>query len=197
MTTALRVVAADDEPGVRDYYRELLPRLGHQVVVADGGRQLVELCRVAEPDLVITDIKMPDMDGLEAAAAVTRDREVPVVLVSAYHDAELRARALQDYVMAYLIKPVKQADLETAIDVAMRRFEQFRTLRREATDLREALEDRKLVERAKGSVMRRLKVSEDEAYRRMRRLASERNRKLAQVARDVIESETLFAALEQ
>ena len=92
MTRPLRIVAADDEPNMREYLKELLPRLGHQVVTAESGRQLVELCRVSAPDLVVTDIKLGDLDGLDAAAEINRERPVPVLLVSAYHDPELRAR---------------------------------------------------------------------------------------------------------
>ena len=197
MTQPLRIVAADDERPMREYYQELLPRLGHQAVVAEGGRQLVELCRLLNPDLVITDIRMADLDGIQAAAEVSRGREVPVILVSAHHDAELQARAGQGPVMAYLIKPVKQADLETAINLAMTRFEQFRALRREAADLRQALEDRKLIERAKGVLMKRLRVEEQEAFRRLRKASADTNRKLVEVAREVVTAEDVFRQLDQ
>ncbi len=196
MSRALRVLVADDEPNMREYLRELLPRLGHQAVVAENGRQLVELCRLGQPDLVITDIKMDGMDGLQAAAAINREREVPVILVSAHHDAELRTRAMESHIMAYLVKPVKQADLEVALELAMMRFEHFQALRREAADLRQALEDRKIIERAKGAVMRRLGLPEDEAFRRLQRLASERNHKLAEVARFVLAAEEVFASVD-
>ena len=94
MSRALRIAVADDEPDVRDYFRRILPRLGHQVVVAARtGRELVEQCRAARPDLVITDIKMPDLDGIEAAVALGRDEPVPVILVSAYHQPQLFERA--------------------------------------------------------------------------------------------------------
>jgi response regulator NasT len=197
MNPNLRIVVADDEKSMREYLSELLPRLGHQVVVAENGRQLVELCRTAPPDLVITDIRMGDLDGLEAASLINRERPIPVILVSAYHDAELRDRAVEDHILAYLVKPVKQSDLEMAIGLAMLRFEQFRALRQEAADLRQALEDRKLIERAKGAVMRRIEVDESEAFRRLRKLASNHNRKLVQVARDVLEAEEVFQALDE
>ena len=93
MNRALRIAVADDEPDVQDYFRRILPRLGHQVVaVAQTGRELVEQCRAAQPDLVITDIKMPDMDGIEAAVAIGRDGPVPIILVSAYHQPQLFER---------------------------------------------------------------------------------------------------------
>jgi AmiR/NasT family two-component response regulator len=152
MNPSLRIAVADDEPDMRDYFQKSLPRLGHKVVVvAENGRDLVEQCRVAQPDLVITDIKMPDIDGIDAAIAIYKDRPVPVILVSAYHTPELIERAEADHILGYLVKPIKQADLEPAIALTMRRFEQFQTLRQEAADLRQALDDRKLIERAKGS----------------------------------------------
>src|SRR5262245_20630154 len=99
MTASLRIVIADDEPDMREYFQKLLPRLGHQVVgAAEDGRALIELCRAQKPDVVITDIKMPDMDGIDAAAQLYRERPVPVILVSAYHDAELIARAEADHI---------------------------------------------------------------------------------------------------
>jgi response regulator NasT len=149
MTQPLRIVVADDEPDMRDYFKKILPRLGHTVVsAAADGRELVERCRTFQPDLVITDIKMPDMDGIDAAAALYRDRPTPVILVSAFHNPELIARAEADHVMGYLVKPIKQADLEPVISLALRRFEQVQTLQREAADLRQALEDRNAIERA-------------------------------------------------
>ena len=143
MKKPLRILVADDEPDMRDYYRMVLPRLGHTVVGAvENGRELVEQCFKLHPDLVITDIKMPELDGLEAAVAISKKRPVPIILVSAYHDPVLIERAEADHVMGYLVKPIKQPDLEPVISLAMRRFEQFEGLSREATDLRQALEDR-------------------------------------------------------
>src|SRR5438067_8576632 len=104
MNRALRIAVADDERDLRDFFREFLPPLGHTVVgTAATGAELVALCRAERPDLVITDIKMPDMDGIDAAAAVCREHPVPVILVSAYHDQDLLARAEADHVLAYLV----------------------------------------------------------------------------------------------
>jgi response regulator NasT len=196
MSTPLRVVIADDERDTREYLQELLTRLGHRVAVAEDGRELAEQCRRFEPDLVITDVKMPGLDGIEATRAIAREREVPFILVSAYHDAPLLERATAEPVLAYLVKPIKQADLEAAIAVAMRRFEQLRAARDEASSLRKALEDRKWVERAKGVVMRRLRVSEEDAYRSLRKLASDRNLKLPEVAQTVLRANEIFDSLE-
>ncbi len=190
MSQPLRIAVADDEPDMRDYFRKILPRLGHQVVaVAENGRELVELCRTTMPDLIITDIKMPEMDGIDAAVAIYRERAVPVVLVSAYHEPELIERAGADHIMGYLVKPIKQADLEPVIALTMRCFEQFQELRREAADLRQALADRKVIERAKGVLMKRGNLDEPEAFRRLQKLASRKSRKLVEIAEIILISE--------
>lgn len=187
MTKRLKIAVADDERDMRDFLQESLTDLGHEVVaVAESGRRLVELCRDAHPDLVITDIKMPEMDGIEAAAQVCRDYPIPVILVSAHHESDLVQRAADDHVLAYLVKPIKQADLEPAIALAMRRFEQFQELRNEADDLRQALADRKIIERAKGVLMKRSGLNEQDAFRRLQKLASEKNLKLAAVAQMLV-----------
>jgi response regulator NasT len=183
----LRIAVADDEPDMQEYFQKILPRLGHVVVsVAGSGRQLVEDCRSLQPDLVITDIKMPDMDGIEAAEALFLDRAVPVILVSAYHDADLIDRAESNYILAYLVKPIKQADLEPAITIAVRRFRQFQAVREEAENLRQALADRKVIERAKGILMRLSNLDEAEAFRRLQRLANEKNLKLIEMANNIV-----------
>ena len=195
MSQGLRIAVADDEADMRDYFQKILPRLGHRVVcAARDGRELVEQCRAHRPDLVITDIKMPDMDGIDAAIQIYQDAPVPVILVSAYHDPELLARAEADHILGYLVKPIKQADLEPVIGLAMRRFEQFQALRQEAADLRQALEDRKLTERAKGLLMKRAGLDEPTAFRRLQKLASEKNLKLAEVARMIVTAEEVFQA---
>ena len=193
MSTSLRIAVADDEPDMRDYFKKSLMRLGHQVVVvAQNGRELVEQCRSVRPDLVITDIKMPDMDGIDAARAVCRERPVPVILVSAHCGPDLIERAEADHVMGYLVKPIKQADLGPVIALTMRRFEQFEALRKEATDLRQALEDRKLIERAKGILMKRASLDEPDAFRRLQKTASERNLKLVEAARAIVTADEAF-----
>jgi response regulator NasT len=162
------------------------------VAQARDGRELVEQCRATRPDLVITDIKMPEMDGIDAAIAIYKDTPLPVILVSAYHDAGLIQRAEADHIMGYLVKPIKQADLGPVIALAMRRFEQFQELRKEAADLRQALEDRKLIERAKGLLMKKAGLDEASAFRRLQKLASDKNLKLVEVARILLTAEEAF-----
>ncbi|HEY7158270.1 MAG TPA: response regulator [Gemmataceae bacterium] len=196
--TGLRIAVADDERAMRQFFQELLPHMGHQVVAnVETGQQLVEQCRATQPDMVITDIKMPDMDGIEASTAINREREIPIVLVSAHHEAELLVRAGVDHIMAYLVKPVKPADLQAALTLAMLRFEQYQRVRAEAAGLRQALEDRKVIEQAKGVAMRRLRLDEAGAYQRMRKLSSKNNLKLIDLARRLLEAESVFKALEE
>jgi response regulator NasT len=162
------------------------------VGVARTGRELVELCAAIHPDLVVTDIKMPDMDGIDAAAQIYRQAPIPVILVSAYHDPDFIRRAEADHVMAYLVKPIKQADLVPAIGLAMHRFDQFQALRKETTDLKQALEDRKVIEKAKGVLMKKAGLDEPAAFRRLQKLASDKNRKLIEIAQMILTAEEAF-----
>ncbi|MCA9070877.1 MAG: response regulator [Planctomycetaceae bacterium] len=193
MTKPLRVAVADDEPEMREYLQETLSLLGHEVSCAAAtGRELLDHCQNFPPDLIITDIKMPDKDGIEASMELCKSHPLPVILVSAYHDPELVERALADHVLAYLVKPIKRADLETAIALVMRRFKEFHALQQQADDLRQALEDRKLVERAKGILMNRACLNEADAFRRLQKLSSEKNRKMADIARTIVEADEAF-----
>ncbi len=195
MTRTLRIAVADDERDMRDYFQMILPTMGHEVVaVTSTGRELVDACRAHRPNLVITDIKMPDMDGIDAAQEIAREVPIPVILVSAYHDPDIIRRAETDHVLAYLVKPIKQADLEPAIAIALRRFDQFQTLTKEAADLRQALEDRKTIERAKGVLMRKTGLDENDAFRRLQKLASDKNLKLAQISHMILTAEEAFAS---
>jgi response regulator NasT len=198
MNRLLRIIVADDEADMRDYFRRVLPLAGHEVVgVAEAGRELVEQCRAKNPDLVITDIRMADMDGIQAADQISKNHDIPVILISGHHEPELIERAEADHIMAYLVKPIKQADLGPTIAIAMRRFEQFKALRKEAGDLRQALEDRKIIERAKGIMMQRMGLGEQEVFHRLQRLASNRNRKLVEIAHSILAAEETFQALEK
>ncbi len=190
MAEKLRIAVADDEPDMQDYFSRMLRHMGHNVVsVAATGTQLVRDCREFDPDLVITDIRMPDLDGIEAAVQIYHQAPIPVILVSAYHDADLIERAGADHVMAYLVKPIKHADLEPAIGLAMCRFRQFEAIRQEADDLRQALVDRKVIERAKGILMHRAALNESDAFRRLQKLASEKNLQLARLAESIVTAE--------
>jgi response regulator NasT len=129
---------------------------------------------------------MPDMDGIDAAGEIYRTAALPVILISAHHDLDLIERAEADHAMAYLVKPVKQVHLEPAIAIAMRRFSEFQALRKDAEDLRQALADRKIIERAKGILMSNTQMDEQTAFRRLQKLASDKNRKLIDIAQMIL-----------
>ena len=187
MNHRLRIAVADDEPVMQEFFQESLTRLGHDVIaVAASGEQLVRQCHELEPDLVITDIKMPGMDGLDAAQKIYRDRPGPIVVVTAYHDSPFVERAEQNHILAYLLKPIQDVDLVPAITIAMRRFEEFQALHKEADNLRQALDDRKVIERAKGILMKQAQLDEESAFRRLQKLARSNSKKLVEVARMIV-----------
>jgi response regulator NasT len=183
----LRILIADDESIRLLSLRAQLAALGHRVVAeASTGEEAVALAASTQPDLAILDIKMPLVDGIEAAERITQARPIPIILLTAYSEAQLVERAAQANISAYLMKPVSEEDLLPALTLALTRFKQFQALHREVVDLREALEARKVIEKAKGILMRRLDLTEEEAFRRLQRQSQEGNRKLAQVAEAIV-----------
>lgn len=189
----LRILIADDESIRLLSLRMQLNALGHHVVAeASTGADAVTLAAATEPDLAIMDIKMPVMDGIEAAERITRARPIPIILLTAYNEAQLVERAAQANISAYLMKPVAEEDLLPAIALALARFREFQALHQEVADLREALEARKLIERAKGILMRRLNLSEEEAFRRLQKQSQDANRRLSEVAQALITADQLL-----
>jgi two-component system, response regulator PdtaR len=193
MSRSIRIAVAEDEAFMQRYLTETLTLIGHKVVcIAGTGRELIDKCRTSPPELVMTDIRLPDMDGLQAVAEIYATTAVPVIVVSAFHDPDLIERAEKNHVLAYLVKPIKQEDLEPAIAIAMRRFQEFREMRQETDNLRQALEDRKLIERAKGLLMKRTGLDEPEAFRRLQKLARDKNQKLVHIAQVIVTADEAF-----
>ncbi len=187
MIRPLRIALADDEPLQRDVLEALLNKAGHSVVFkAENGKALVDYCRHSPPEMIVADIMMPDMDGLDAVAAIYEQSPTPIILVSSHQDQELIERARENHVLAYLIKPVSLEALKPAIALAWSRFEEFQELQGEANDLRKALADRKVIERAKGLMMKHLHIEEPDAFRRLQKLASSKNQKLVDVANMIV-----------
>jgi len=183
----MKIAVADDEPGVQAYLEDILGRLGHEVVsVCHTGQELLERCLESPPDLIITDIKMSGLDGIEATRRIHEKLDVPVILVSAYHEPEILERTQEIQVMAYLVKPIRMENVKAAIAVAAGRFSEFQALRKEGADLKQALQDRKTIEKAKGLLMAEAKLSEEDAFRRLQALARSRSRKLVDIAEMLI-----------
>ena len=170
-----------------------LEALGHKVIgEASNGKEAVNLARELKPDIALLDIKMPELDGIEAAKKITQERPIPIILLTAFSERELAERAAEANVAAYLMKPVSEQDLLPAIALAVSRFKEFQSLHQEVDDLRDALETRKLVERAKGILMRRLNLTEEEAFRRMQRRSQNENKKLGEIAEAIITADGML-----
>lgn len=182
-----RVVIADDESIIRMDLREILNDLGYLVVGEAGdGRSAVNLGRELRPDIVIMDIRMPDLDGIEAAKILTEERIAPVLLLTAFSQQHLVDRAKEAGVVGYIVKPFRESDLAPAIEVALARFEEFRTMEQEVDDLKEALEARKLVDRAKGILMDTQGLSEADAFRRIQKMSMNMRKPMKEIAQAII-----------
>jgi response regulator NasT len=187
-----RIVIADDEPIILLDLRQMLEELGMSVVgEASDGKQAVEKVRQLKPDLAILDVKMPEMDGIEAARVLHEERLAPVILLTAYSDSELIQRAKQAGVYGYIVKPFKQADLTPAIEVALARYQEARELEQQVDDLKEALETRKIIERAKGILMDTYGLREQEAYRRIQVQSMNTRKSMREIAEAIIIAHTI------
>lgn len=182
-----RIIIADDESLIRIDLREMLTNLGYLVIGEVGdGRSAVNLARELRPDVVIMDIKMPDMDGIDAAKILTEERIAPVILLTAYSQKDLVERAKEAGVVGYMVKPFRETDLVPAIEVALARFKEFEALHKEVNDLQLALETRKLVDRAKGILMDNQGLSESEAFRKIQKMSMNTRKPMKEVAEAII-----------
>jgi len=182
-----RVVIADDESIIRMDLREILDDLGYLVVGEAGdGRSAVNLGRELRPDIVIMDVRMPDLDGIEAAKILTEERIAPVLLLTAFSQRHLVERAKEAGVVGYIVKPFRESDLAPAIEVALARFEEFRTVEKEVDNLKDALESRKLVDRAKGILMDTQGLSEADAFRRIQKMSMNMRKAMKEIAQAII-----------
>ncbi|KAA1399690.1 ANTAR domain-containing response regulator [Aeromicrobium ginsengisoli] len=185
---APRVVIAEDEALIRLDLAEMLAEEGYVVVGQAGdGEQAIELAMEHRPDLVVMDVKMPKLDGIAAASQIAQARIAPVVMLTAFSQRELVERARDSGAMAYLVKPFTKSDLVPAIEMAMSRFAEIRTLEHEVGDLTDQLATRKAIERAKGLLQEALSISEPEAFRWIQRTAMDLRLTMQQVAQGVID----------
>jgi two-component system, response regulator PdtaR len=183
----VRILVAEDETIIRLDLKDLLERAGFEVCAeARDGEQAVELARSERPDLAIMDVKMPRLDGIEAARRILDERPIPIVMLTAYGQDEIVARAVEAGVFGYLVKPFREQDLLPAIHAARARHDELQALRAEAESLSEALAARKVIERAKGLLMKKENLTEDEAFARLRRASQASQRPLKAIAEAVV-----------
>lgn len=181
----MRILVADDEAIIRLGLKTMLQELGHEVIAAMNGREAIQMAARQLPDLAILDIKMPYTDGLQAAKTITRERPIPILILTAFSDSELIDKATDLPIQGYLIKPVQPAELSAAISVATKRFEEGEALAERTRKLEEDMKTRKLVERAKGRLMQ-AGLSEEDAYRALQIHARKNRLTMRDAARAIL-----------
>lgn len=187
MKQPLNIVIADNESIIRMDLREMLAEQGHTIVgEAQDGKQALELTRKYRPDLVMMDIKMPNMDGITAAKAIADEGIAPVILLTAFSDSEIVNRAKDAGVLAYLVKPIREESISPAIEIALSRWQEMKELERELEVAKDSLEFRKTLDRAKGILMDAHNISESEAYRRIQRYSMMKRKSIKEVAEAVV-----------
>lgn len=190
MEQRTRVIIADDESVIRADLRETLTQLGYLVVGEVGdGQSAVNVARELKPDVVIMDIKMPDMDGIQAAKILTEEKVAPVLLLTAYSQRDLIDRAKEAGVVGYLVKPFREQEIVPAIEIALERFKEFAEIEKEIGNLRETLETRKLVDRAKGVLMDKQGLTEAEAFRKIQKMSMNTRKPMKEIAEAIILAE--------
>lgn len=188
----LRVLVADDDPIIRLDLKQMLANLGYEVVAEAGdGNEAVLLARSVKPDVCVLDVRMPERDGISAVAELVSEGISAAILLTAYSDQELVQKATDAGAFAYLVKPFKPQDLPPAIEVAVSRFQQTQALHKQVRELNQRLEARRVIERAKGILMQKQGISEEEAYVRIRQRSMETRRSMREVAEAILMTEDL------
>jgi response regulator NasT len=189
----MTVVIAEDNATSRKSMKDQLKTLGYEVVgAASNGQDAVEMTKELSPSLAILDIKMPKMNGLEAARAITAIEPLPIIIVTGYSSDELAVDAIEAGVFAYLIKPITKKHLLPAIKLAFARFKEFTRLKYEVKDLKTAIEARKVIEKAKGILMKRCNIDENDAYRLLQTQSQKENKKMREIAEMVVSASKLI-----
>jgi response regulator NasT len=190
---SLRVLIAEDEELTRQILRTRLEVLGYEVVAeASNGVEAVQLADAHQPAITIMDIKMPEMDGIEAARQILSQKPCALLFLTSFNEDELVEQAGETGAVAYLMKPFRKEDLGPALEIAYKRFQQIQSQTHEIDRLKETLESRKLIERAKGILMDRHQMSEEEAFRRIHFQARNQNRKMREIAQSIITAADLL-----
>ncbi|MFQ5328513.1 MAG: ANTAR domain-containing response regulator [Thermodesulfobacteriota bacterium] len=191
--TGFKALIAEDNPTSRRCLKNQLESLGHTVIgVAKTGPEVVEMAAKLKPAFVVMDVAMPGMDGIAAAKQITENAPIPIIIVSGHSSEELTAGAIEAGVFAYLVKPITKKELMPAIKLAFARYGEFRKLKNDMEGLSEALETRKLVERAKGILMKRCTVSEEEAFKLLQSYSQKENKKLKDIAEMIISASSII-----
>jgi len=187
-----RIIIADDDPIIRMDLTAMLQELGHQVIAAvENGDAAWRLAQSLKPDLVILDVMMPGMDGLQAAARISSQRLAPVLLLTAYSEAPMVEQATRAGVLAYLVKPFRKQELQPAVEIALARYRELSALEGQIDALQEQIETRKAVGKAKAILMQRFGMSDREAMRRLQAQSLSLNRSLKQIAEAIILTEEI------
>ncbi|MFH2202001.1 MAG: response regulator [Elusimicrobiota bacterium] len=191
MRKKLRVLLAEDERVIRLHLKTMIKKLGHIIVADTGdGQEALRLARKLDPDLVIADIKMPGLSGLDLASQVCREKVTPFVIITAYHEEDLIDRAAaQAHRASFLVKPIEEKDLKPAIQLAVSRCEEHESLNAKLSSLRQDLEERKIIEKAKGLVMQASGLTEAAAHKKLQQMARKSNKKLMEVAQAILLAE--------
>ncbi|GAC1562206.1 MAG: response regulator [Herpetosiphon sp.] len=192
--TGLRVLVAEDDPLVAISLTDLLATLGHTIVaVASDGQEAIDMAAQEQLDMVILDIKMPNVDGITAAEHIGTHHDIPIVMLTAYNDRQLVLRAAEAGALAYLLKPASQEQLAAALSVALARHREMRGLEQQIHQLEETLVERQVIDRAKAILMDRVHLTEEQAYSRMRQRAREKRIKMVAVAQSIIAAEEFLS----
>jgi response regulator NasT len=187
------VLIAEDHAQTRRSLKQHLELMGYDVVgAATNGKEAVDLAFALVPSLIIMDVKMPEMEGIEAASLISAKLSVPIILVTGMSSDEIAAQAVEAGVFAYLVKPITRKHLEPAIKLAMARYGQFQSLKSEVSDLKDAIETRKVIEKAKGIVMKRCNISEEDAFKLLQSHSQKENKKMYDIAESIISASKLM-----
>lgn len=194
MGNSLKILLAEDEYLCLIGLVNGLEKLGHEIVgEASDGEELVKMAIQKKPDLIITDINMPLLDGIEALKKINEKMFIPSIIVSGYHEKELIERATKQGIFNYLIKPVDVLNLEVAIDVAISKFKEFERIKSKLHDTEKSLKDRKYIEKAKGIIMDRFHINEAEAMKKLQKMSKDSNRRMVEIAKDIINANKLLS----
>lgn len=193
MKESLRILLGEDEYLCLIGLRDNLIKLGHEIVgAASDGQDLVKIALEASPDLIITDINMPLMDGIQAIKEINLKLCVPTIIVSGYHHGELIENAIKQGVYNYLIKPVDIWDLKAAVDITMSKFEEIQSIKVKLDSTQKSLDDRKYIEKAKGIIMKTFNLNESDAMKRMQKMSTNSNSKMVNLAKGIIDANKLL-----